>query len=151
MALDLAGLRQYLLPSLVEIVMQSRPGCIAANSKASSRRARALLLRFLTPGQRAQFKRHECFEHRGQHGIYTLRLGRSYNVGFTPLPQSQKQEAVLCAIPQGAGEMPVEDIVLSQLLWLRRDEDGFWATANAGPREVSMFCRAFEHLARYPP
>jgi hypothetical protein len=117
---------------------------LAPTSAASRDRARSLLLRFLKPEQREQHGKTGAFDHLGKYGTYTLRLGRSYNVRFEPKPgaaasvedEKYHSAAVLCAIPAGAGEMPVEDILIAQLLWLRRDEDDFWWRANRGPGEM---------------
>lgn len=95
-------------------------------------RARELLRSYLTPGQRERYDITGTVLHPSKRPQqeYGIRAGRSYNVIWYDHRKRRHQQ--LCCIPQGAHEMPDEDIMIAQLLTLRADEEGFLRRANKG-------------------
>jgi hypothetical protein len=96
-------------------------------------RARQLLLGELDPVQRAQFAAEGWFVVKGRRGRrYRIRPAVSANIDVL----GRRGEAVrerLCVHPAGAWRMPVEDVMLAQLLHLRDNEAGLLRIANHHP------------------
>lgn len=99
---------------------------------AAKERARELLLSFLTEEQRKDFETNLAFIVEAASGTkYRITYGRIGNI------QVLQQELVrhrLCVHPADNDDLPVEDVMLSQLLHLRADEAELVRRANIHPR-----------------
>jgi hypothetical protein len=92
--------------------------------------AEHLLLEFLTPEQRRDYRRYGLF-------IVKSQLGRNYQVGrfgvrrLAPGSRSKWRTAVAsyCVVPAVAGAIPNADLILASALWLAYDERRFLRTA----------------------
>ncbi len=96
--------------------------------RAASKRARELLRRFLTERQLADFDKHGHFFMQTPKGHrYKIGSARDHNV--VRLNRRGKPMRVFCASIYGV-RVPLEDVLLAQLLMLQADEDGFVRVAN---------------------
>jgi hypothetical protein len=92
------------------------------------KRARRLLLAFLTPEQRKDFLENGGFNVTGRSGqVYRLNYGHSANIDAPHLGGR------LCVHPVNIAELPVEDTLISQLLHLKEDDDALIRIANLHP------------------
>ncbi|HEY9530775.1 MAG TPA: hypothetical protein VIQ55_05260 [Burkholderiales bacterium] len=92
-------------------------------------RARQLLLRCLTPGQRAEFERTGTFKVRGRSGQhYRITYGTTANIEV--LAPSGTVCRRLCAGPVG---VPIPAMMLAQKLMLETQEAEFVRIAARGP------------------
>jgi hypothetical protein len=113
-----------------------RAGTGPANNPTpeATERAKALLLSYLTPAQQRSYDASRKIWHEGKRYSYEIGPGTTFNVDyFEPGGGPPRFLGKLCCIPAGAEAMPVEDVMLAQLLALRTDEDGFLARANRSP------------------
>lgn len=98
-----------------------------ADRAAASDRAEALLLSLLTPRQRREYGETHTIPVRGSDKRrYRLEYGTVGNV--KELNRAGLEIASWCAAP--TGDLPTEDVLAAQLLWLRADAPGFRAVAN---------------------
>ena len=96
--------------------------------RRSHERAQSLLLRCLTPAQRAEFERSSAFTIRGQSGqMYRITYGTAANVEL--LGRSGTVVRRLCAGPVG---VPVPAVMLAQKLMLENQEREFLSIAALG-------------------
>jgi hypothetical protein len=100
-----------------------------AARKAAETRAERLLFTILTPSQVKQYTDDRFFDVTipATGRIYRLRHGRSMNV---ELIEAGKPKIKFCAHPHNAYEVPVPDVLLSQLLMLKSSEQAFLQIAN---------------------
>jgi hypothetical protein len=94
-------------------------------------RARATLLEFLTPEQRADYAQYEYFYVEGSAGnLYRIDLGNAGNVMYCDRATLRPLGSI-CAHPSMAEHwLPNQDVQLAQKLALEFDEPGFTAIAN---------------------
>jgi hypothetical protein len=105
------------------------PRQVEEQRQAASARARQLLLGELDPVQRAQFLAEGYFVVIGRRGRrYRIRPAVSANIDV--LRRSGRVLERLCVHPEGAYRMPVEDVMLAQLLHLRHSEAELLRIAN---------------------
>lgn len=95
--------------------------------EAAIARARGLLIGELSRAQRRQFEAKGSFEVRGRRGVYRIRRAVAGNIDVLR-PEGGIAHR-LCGHPSDLS-MPVEDVMLAQLIHLRHDEDGFLRVAN---------------------
>lgn len=93
--------------------------------KEAEKRAEMLLLSCLTDAQQAQYKAHGYFETDVSDKVYRIKKGRTGNV---ELIDGGKAKYRYCAHPDKW--TPDQDVMLSQLLMLKTDEQRFLNTAN---------------------
>jgi hypothetical protein len=106
------------------------PATPPAAPETPAARAEKLLLAFLTPEQRRQYREEGAILVPGRiHPQYRIRKGRVANVEVLD-PQGQVLHR-LCAHP--APPVPNADTMLAQLLMLNHHEQEFVATANRHP------------------
>lgn len=97
-------------------------------AKRSRSRARALLRSVLTAEQWTSFCEVKMFEIEGRSGQrYRVHHGRIANIEVPALGYR------LCVHPDPRVNMPVEDVLVSQVLHLRADDLGLARTANVHP------------------
>lgn len=109
-------------------------------------RAVGLLLRCLTPAQRAEFERTRSFKVRGRSGQqYRITYGATANVEVLERGTVSRR---LCAGPAG---VPVAAAMLAQKLMLETDEAEFLCIAERGPGttggEAAFFTSASRRLS----
>lgn len=94
-------------------------------------RARATLLEFLNPEQRADYAQYEYFYVEGSAGnLYRIDLGNAGNVMYCDRA-TRRPLGSICAHPSMAEHwLPNQDVQLAQKLALEFDEPGFTAIAN---------------------
>lgn len=98
----------------------------ALQRKAAEQRAEKLLFSILTPTQVKQYTDDNYFDCPVGERIYRLRKGRSMNV---ELIEAGRAKIKFCAHPDDQ-LIPVPDVLLSQLLMLQANEQGFLQIAN---------------------
>lgn len=109
-----------------------------ATRAAAQERATTLLLSLLTPGQRKAYKETRVIKVRGSDKRrYLLTYGTVSNV--KELNRAGTPVASWCAAPAGE-DLPTEDVLAAQLLWLRADAAGFRAVANR-TAQPQFWCR----------
>jgi hypothetical protein len=99
-----------------------------AKRKAASLRAESLLFTILTPAQVRQYTDDACFDVEVNGRIY--RLACNSRSGNVILLEKGKPKFKYCAHPHDAHDVPIPDVLLSQLLMLRSDEKEFLRIAN---------------------
>jgi hypothetical protein len=100
--------------------------------RLAGERSRELLLRCLTPAQRAEFERTRGFTVRGQSGRrYRIAYGTTANVEV--LGQGGELEYRLCA---GPADLPTASVMLAQKLMLERREAEFLRIAARHARPI---------------
>lgn len=99
-----------------------------AKRKAASLRAESLLFTILTPSQVKQYTDDACFDVEVNGRVY--RLACNSRSGNVVLLENGKAKFSYCAHPHDAHEVPIPDVLLSQLLMLRSDEAQFLRIAN---------------------
>ena len=98
-----------------------------ADREAAQTRATALLRSLLTPRQWRQYaETHTILVRGSDKRYYRIEHERVSNV--IELDRAGKEVASWCAAP--GGNLPIEDVMAAQLLWLRSDAEGFRAVAN---------------------
>lgn len=98
--------------------------------RRASERALDLLVRCLTPAQRAEFARSSTFKVRGQSGQqYRITYATTSNVEV--LGPSGTVCRRLCALP--VGDLPIPAVMLAQKLMLETRESEFLRIAARGP------------------
>lgn len=102
------------------------------NRDAAERRARELLESFLDPVQLAEFRDNGSFIVQGARSTYRINRGRIANIDVLT-GRSRRRLRRLCVHPENQAVMPIEDIMLSQLLHLRSNERRLLETANVHP------------------
>jgi len=95
----------------------------------ADKKAEALLLRHLTPEQRAKYTEARYFELRTKSGLYRLYKGWAGNVARIG-PDGQESDR-FCIHPERA--VPEADNLLSQKFMLEFEEDRFLKIANRSP------------------
>jgi hypothetical protein len=100
------------------------------NREAARFKARELLCSFLTEEQRIEFEAHKRFTVVGKDKIYRINYGFIANIEV--LSMNRQRQHALCVHPENDG-LPIEDIMLSQLLHLRADEAALVRRANVHP------------------
>lgn len=96
--------------------------------EGAAARARELLVSFLTKPQRREFAKHKAVTIIGASGqVYRITYGKIANIEV--LAPGGRLLHRLCVHPENP-ELPVEDVMLSQLLHLRADEDVLVRRAN---------------------
>lgn len=108
------------------IIRERTPEEVVEREAAISR-ARGLLIGELSRAQRRQFEAKGSFEVRGRRGVYRIRRAVAGNIDVLR-PEGGIAHR-LCGHPSDLS-MPVEDVMLAQLIHLRNDEDGFLRVAN---------------------
>jgi hypothetical protein len=108
----------------------------AVEASAARRRAGDLLHRSLTPEQREDLKRRDCFfmdsiAANGERRRYRIDRGTHGNVKL--LDKDGRIIGRYCVQPNG---VPVEDCMLAQKLWLESNEAGFIRAANFTPQRA---------------
>jgi hypothetical protein len=98
-----------------------------AKTRAATLRAESLLFTILTPTQVKQYTDDDYFEVPVGERLYRLRKGRSMNV---ELMEAGKAKIKFCAHPSDAHDVPVPDVMLSQMLMLQSNEQEFLRIAN---------------------
>jgi hypothetical protein len=88
----------------------------------AEKRSKALLLRMLSPVQRTQFERENCFTvHVKQRGRFVVKAANSYNVvGPNSITYCARTEY----------PVPIYDLMLVQKILLEADPDRFFRIAN---------------------
>jgi hypothetical protein len=117
-----------LLSGLVLAEMAARYREAAARRRSEAqRRASALLTKWLSPAQRAQYECISCFEVKGSHSgkRYRIRSARQMNVD--ELDDCGHRIAVWCFLPEKY--VPVADVMLAQKIALENDEPAAMAVA----------------------
>lgn len=109
-------------------------------ARAAQERADALLRSLLTPRQQRQYEAtHEICVRGSDRRRYRIKPSRVYNV--VELDRAGKEVASWCAAP---GEnLPIEDVMAAQLLWLRADAPGFRAAANRNDLTPKLGCTCY--------
>lgn len=102
----------------------------AAANRDARQRARDLLVSFLNPEQRAQLEHNNSFVVHTRRHSYRITRGRIANIDV--LDKSGLAKHSLCIHPEDPN-LPIEDVMLSQLLHLHSDERRLLATANRHP------------------
>ena len=93
---------------------------------AAEARARALLVRTLTPAQREEFRLHGWFAVRVRgRGTFWILPSTYFNV------LHMETGHCYCAVPRT--EVPLSDLMLTQKLLLENDPEAFFAVANCRP------------------
>jgi hypothetical protein len=93
-------------------------------------RSLRLLLRCLTPAQRAEFARSNAFKVRGESGQqYRITYATTSNVEV--IAHSGAISRRLCALPMG--NLPIPAVMLAQKLMLETQESEFLRIAAGGP------------------
>ena len=101
---------------------RSAPSLLEARAEAEAR-ARKLLLRILTPGQREDYELHGYF------AVQVARRGRFWILPSTFFNVLHAETGnCYCAVPRG--EVPLLDVMLAQKLVLENDAEAFFAVAN---------------------
>jgi hypothetical protein len=95
--------------------------------KAAAARAEKLLFTILTPAQVRSYSDDNYFDIPVNERTYRLRKGRSMNV---ELIEAGKAKIKFCAHPDNAHDVPIPDVMLSQLLMLQANEAEFLRIAN---------------------
>lgn len=121
----------------IEYITQSYPlgggiwwaSDIIAPPKEAEKKARKLLLRFLTPQQQASYTKVGFFDvtvnlSSAYDGTYRLFSKRTNNVLHL------KSKSCYCAGPKNSLSLPIGDILLSQKLMLESDPHQFFEKAN---------------------
>ncbi len=112
-------------------------------------RSLALLVRCLSPAQRAEFQRTNTFTVRGRSGQrYRITYGSTANVEvLTPEGEVMSR---LCAGPPG---LPIAAVMLAQKLMLESSEQEFIRIAAQGPGTIGPWHRldAFRGAPERPP
>lgn len=98
------------------------------NRKAAQHRAQELLFSFLTEAQRIEYQENKSFTVVCKRGVYRIKYGRIANIEVLR-PNSDRVQHRLCVHPKDL-DLPVEDIMVSQLLHLRNNEAELLARAN---------------------
>lgn len=104
---------------------EAREAKLNLERTAAELRAEELLLLFLSPEQAKQYRDHSYFETDVDDRTYRIKKGRSGNV---ELMNAGKAKYRYCAHPEAW--TPDQDVMLSQLLMLKTDEERFLKTAN---------------------
>lgn len=99
-----------------------------AKRKAASMRAEHLLFTILTPSQVKQFRDDMYVEQEIGGRIY--RLHGNSRSGNVVLMENGKPKFKYCAHPKDAHDVPIQDVLLSQLLMLKTNEQEFLRLAN---------------------
>lgn len=102
------------------------------NREAAAARARDMLMTFLDEDQRVQFAANRSFIVEGRRNRYRIMPGRIGNIDVLPRHTDDRLLRRLCVHPEDP-TLPIEDIMLSQLLHLRANEDQLVRTANVHP------------------
>lgn len=125
---QMANAQQARNQAAQQALPQQRPPTysqLQVNSAAA--KARTLLLSVLSPEQRAEYTKSKTFIVRGNAGgLYRITHGRIGNVIVLNAADFKPTHA-LCAHPDG---VPIEDVLVAQLLHLRDDEAAFGRVAN---------------------
>lgn len=112
-------------------------------------RSRALLLRLLTPAQRAMFEARRYFEVRGESGrTYRIHCGGGREGNIKWVDALGFQMGSFCVAPAGY-HLPIWDAFLGQMLLIATDEDKFLRTAVfSGPMHPTQgpISRFFHNL-----
>ena len=103
-------------------------GLAGAERGAAEKKARALLKRWLTPAQLAQYESDGYFEVTGCHTGKRYRVRRDRQRTIDELDGRGMRVAVWCFGPEG--HLPVGDVMLAQKLALETDEQAALAVAN---------------------
>ena len=99
-----------------------------AKRKAASLRAESLLFTILTPAQVRQYTDDACFDVEVNGRVY--RLACNSRSGNVTLLEKGKPKFKYCAHPHDAHDVPIPDVLLSQLLMLKSNETEFLRIAN---------------------
>lgn len=98
-----------------------------AENRAAERRAKTLLLRYLSPAQAWRYRLLGSFKVQTNGGIYKLSRGRVwYGVKW----QSQKNKKWYRGCVDTRDDVPDSDQILTFLLWIRANEIQFHNTVN---------------------
>jgi hypothetical protein len=100
----------------------------AAKTMAASKRAEKLLFTILSPSQVKQYSDDGYFEQDIGGRIY--RLHANSRSGNVVLLENGKPKFKYCAHPEDAHDTPIPDVLLSQLLMLKANEQDFLKIAN---------------------
>lgn len=119
------------------MVIRNRGRTAKLRENIAQRRARALLLEMLDEAQTEQWEREKAFTIETADGLrqYRIRHGVAGNITLikdgdrAAAPGSYLRRYCFHAYYPG-GDMPVEDNVLAQKLFIEADEEGFLALAN---------------------
>jgi hypothetical protein len=114
-----------LLSGLLGPVRRSIDGL--ARRRQARARAEALLLAWLSPGQRAQYRSRGWFE-------VTTASGRRYRVLPSGVVRMRPRGSAYCI--EATSPVPVPDLMLANKLLLETDERRFLATAHRYPCSV---------------
>ena len=98
----------------------------------SEDRALKLLKRFLTNEQYEEYLRVGTYRHFGERYDYLIRKSDGIEVIDK---DSLSSIGTLCVVPNfpGPGELPPTDVVIHQIVWLKKDENTVWEKGNFMP------------------
>jgi len=100
---------------------------------AAQATAKALLFGFLSPAQRRAWNEHKSFEAEINGQVYRFTEGTHGNVYKLREGRSIERFCIAPRAPHEGGRLPVEDVILAQMLLLQNDEQQFRRVANITP------------------
>ena len=104
-----------------------------ANRIAAEAKAKALLFEHLTLDQQAMWNAHNLFEKEINGERYKFIYGTHGNVSKLRDGKTVERFCIAPIAPHDGGFLPVEDVVLAQMLLLMSDEPDFRRIANVTP------------------
>jgi hypothetical protein len=101
---------------------------LAEQKQQAKLRAEQLLREKMTPEQQQTWEMFTYVEVQGETIAYRIRGDTGYSMNI-----DGNDGLTYCAYPKNAPQMPIQDVVLAQMLWLTCDEKGFLEKAQRTP------------------